>query len=321
MKIKLLLMLSIFGVLIEKASAQVDYFISVAADGSGDFHSIQAAIDNTKAFPDKRITIFVKKGIYREKVRVYSWNPKLTIRGEDKEKTIIIYDDHFNKINRGRNSTFHTPTLIVEANDCRLENLTIINDAGPVGQAVALAIIANRVVVENCDIKGNQDTLYCAGEGSKQYFNECYIEGTTDFIFGEATVVFENSTIKCLGDSYITAASTPENTEFGFVFLSCEIIADEKVTDVYLGRPWRSYAKTAYINCSLGRFINPEGWHDWSKKDVHHLSYYAEYLNTGEGADTEERVEWAYFLTKEQVTKYTKENILEDESHKFWWSK
>ncbi|HPG34589.1 MAG TPA: pectinesterase family protein, partial [Lentimicrobium sp.] len=187
------------------------YEMIVAQDGSGDYTSIQDAIDATKAFPPQRITIFIKNGTYHEKVRVPSWNNKLSLIGESAEHTIITYDDFFKKIDRGRNSTFMTYTLLVEADDFYAENLTIINSSGPVGQAVALHVEGNRCTFKNCRIKGNQDTLYAAGQNSKQYYDSCYIEGTTDFIFGAATAVFNACTIHNLSNSYITAASTPKS--------------------------------------------------------------------------------------------------------------
>lgn len=301
----ILLILATFSV----TKAQIKYHIVVAQDGSGDYTSIQTAINNTKAFPDKRITIFIKNGVYKEKVKVYSWNNLITLKGESKENTIITFDDYFDKINIGRNSTFHTPTLLVQGNDFIAENLTIQNTAGPVGQAVALALEADRCVVSNCIIKGNQDTVYTAGEGDRQYFTNCYIEGTTDFIFGEATVVFEKCTIHAKANSYITAASTPENIKFGYVFKDCELTAAEGVTKVYLGRPWRPYAKTVFITTNMGGFIVPEGWHNWSKPDAGKTSFYAEYKNTGTGYQPDDRVGWSHQLTKSQMKEYTLEHI------------
>src|SRR5690606_29906 len=171
-----------------------------AADGSGDYLTIQEAINNTKSFPYQRITIRIKNGIYKEKIEVYEWNTNLSLIGEDPEHTVIVYDDYFKKINKGRNSTFLTPTLLVNASGTILKNLKIMNTAGPVGQAVALSITADKVKVENCSIIGNQDTVYLSGAYNKIYFKDCTIEGTTDFIFGQATTVFENCGIHSKGD-------------------------------------------------------------------------------------------------------------------------
>lgn len=300
------------GILIVSATFQVrseNYDFTVAPDGSGNFTSVQAAIDACKAFPDSWVTILVKNGTYKEKIVVPSCNTKLSIIGESAEKTIITNDDYFNKINRGRNSTFYTYTLKIEANDFRMENVTVENSAGPVGQAVALHAEGDRCVFVNCRFLGNQDTVYATGKISRQYFSNCYLEGTTDFIFGEATVLFGDCTIHCKSDSYITAASTPLGKPFGFVFRNCKITAADGVKKVYLGRPWRSYAKVAFLNCELGSFIIPEGWDNWSKSENEKTVFFAEYQNSGIGAATSKRVKWSKQLSGKDAKAYTKENI------------
>jgi pectinesterase len=286
-----------------------NYDFVVAQDGSGNFTSIQKAIDACKAFPDVRVSIFVKNGTYKEKLVVPSCNTQLSIVGESADKTIITFDDYFDKINRGRNSTFYTYTLFVQANDFRLENITVENSAGPVGQAVALHVEGDRCVFINCRISGNQDTVYAAGKFSRQYFKNCYVEGTTDFIFGEATVLFEKCEIHCKSDSYITAASTSEGKPFGFVFLNCKLTATDGLKKVYLGRPWRIYAKTAFLNCEMGSFIAPEGWNNWSKPEIGKTAVYAEYNNSGAGASTTNRVLWSVRLSEKDATGYSAENI------------
>lgn len=292
------------------ALSQDEYNITVALDGSGNFMTIQAAVDAARSFPDKRVTIHVKNGIYREKVVVPSVNAKLSIIGEDAAKTIITWDDYFGKINRGRNSTFYTYTLLVIADDFYAENLTIENSAGPVGQALALFVKGDRCVFRNCLLLGNQDTLYTDGLNSRQYFDGCYIEGTTDFIFGPATALFNNCTVHSKRDSYITAASTPEGKPFGYVFMNCKITAAPEAKKVYLGRPWRDYAKTVFIGCELGAHIVPEGWSNWSGTGRDKTAYYAEYNNRGAGADISRRVPWSHQLTKKEAKKYTIKNIL-----------
>jgi pectinesterase len=287
-----------------------EYNISVAQDGSGDFTSIQEAINHSPSFPYRRVTIKVKNGIYYEKVKIHEWNPNISLLGESKEKTIITYDDYFDKINLGRNSTFYTYTMSVEADNFLAQNLTIKNSAGPVGQAVALSLNANKAFISNCNLLGNQDTFYATGNGNKQYLKDCYIEGTTDFIFGSATVLFENCTIHSKSNSFATAASTPENTAFGFVFKNCKLTGDENVTEAYLGRPWRIYAKTVFINCEMGKHIKPEAWHNWSKPEAEKTAFYAEYDCSGSGFQSLKRVSWSHQLKKPQAEKYTIENIL-----------
>ncbi|MDO9255629.1 MAG: pectinesterase family protein [Bacteroidales bacterium] len=291
------------------AYAQYATEMTVAPDGTGDFKSIQSAIDSCKAFPDKRITIFVKNGIYNEKVRVPSFNTQLSIIGESVEKTIISYNDNFAKINRGRNSTFYSYSLLIEASDFIMENITVENTSGPVGQAIALHVEGDRCVFRNCRFTGNQDTVYAGGKFSRQYFLNCYIEGTTDFIFGEATALFENCTIHCKSDSFITASGTTEGKPYGFVFLNCKLTAADGVKLVYLGRPWRSYAKVAFLNCEMGSFISPEGWSYWSKNNSIKRVKFVEYNNFGPGADIRKRVAWSHKLNKKEVSTYNKERI------------
>ncbi|MDG4716796.1 pectate lyase [Winogradskyella marincola] len=307
--------------LFQKNSPSNPFKIVVAQDGSGDYTSIVEAIKNTKAFPYDRITIFIKNGVYKEKVKIHEWNQNLALVGESKENTIITYDDYFNKVGLGRNSTFYTYTLLVEANNVILKNLTIENSSGEVGQAVALSVFSDEVAVVNCNLLGNQDTLYASGKG-KQYYKNCYIEGTTDFIFGSATAFFENCEIYSKKNSYITAASTPKDSLFGYVFKDCKITADKDVDKVYLGRPWRVYAQTVFMNCELGKHILPIGWHNWSKPEAEKTAFYAEYENKGEGYKPSERVEWSHQLTKREAKKYTLKNVLgkyKETSKKEWY--
>ena len=316
------------GTIIPQKKSEValkdEFNIVVDQNGNGDFKTIQEAVNAAKAYPSQRITISIKNGIYYEKVKVHAWNTNISFIGESREKTIITYDDYFNKIGIGRNSTFYTYTVLVEGNDFFAKNLTIQNTSGPVGQAVALNVNANRVMFSNCSFLGNQDTLYTSGEGTKNYFKDCYIEGTTDFIFGDATALFENCIINSKSDSYITAASTPKDTAYGYVFKKCKLTASENVTKAYLGRPWRPYAKTVFIKCEIGKHILPEAWHNWSKPEAETTSFYAEYKCTGEGAPTKNRVLWSHQLTASQAKKYTVKNILDSDSSvatKEWYLK
>jgi pectinesterase len=282
--------------------------ITVAQDGSGDYNTIQEAVNSTRAFPLERVEIYIKNGIYKEKLVIPSWKTSISLIGESKENTVIIYDDHSGK---GDINTFTSYTVLVRGNDFYAENLTFENSAGrTAGQAVALHVEGDRVVFNNCKIIGNQDTLYAGIDNSRQYYKECYIEGTTDFIFGPATAVFENCTIACKKNSYITAASTTQEQDFGFVFLDCRIIVTDEAERVYLGRPWRPYAQTVFINTYLDEKIRPEGWHNWSKPENEKTAFYAEYNSTGPGASVADRVAWSKQLTAEEAGKYTPANIL-----------
>ena len=294
-------------------AGQDKFEITVSHDGTGDYTNIQSAIDACKAFPDQRIIIHIRNGIYNEKVVVPAWNNRISLIGENSEKTIISYGDYFGKINRGRNSTFYTYTFLVEADDFFAENLTFENSAGPVGQAVALHVNGNRCVFRNCRILGNQDTLYTDGPGNRLYFKECYIEGTTDFIFGSATVLFDDCVVCCRDNSYITAASTTKGMRYGYVFMNCRLTAVNGVNKVYLGRPWRDYAKVVFINCQLGNHILPEGWSDWEGAERYKTAFFAEYGNRGSGSNVSKRVNWSHQISKKEASKYTINNILSPE--------
>ena len=278
----------------------------VAKDGSGDFKTITETIKACKVFPDTRIVITLKPGVYREKVEVFAWANRISMIGEDPLTTVITFDDYSGK---GDINTFTSWTFRVLGDDFYAENITFENSAGPVGQAVALHIEGDRAVFKNCRFLGNQDTIYTGGEKARQYFVNCYIEGTTDFIFGAATAVFEKCIIHCKKNSYITAASTTEGKMYGYVFLSCRLTAEAEVTKVYLGRPWRNFAKTVFIKCEMGGHILPEGWHNWSKPEAEKTVLYAEYGSFGEGAKPSQRVPWSKQLTKRELKMYAVDKI------------
>ena len=298
-----------------------DKKLIVAQDGSGDFKTIQAAIDAANTEKES-VLIYIKKGIYREKLVILSLKKRLKLVGEDKNNTIITYDDYSGKANPNSKKNIGTSdsyTLLVRADDVGIENLTIENSWCEKGQAVSLHVKGTRFSIKNARILGCQDTLLTDGDGTYQYYENCYIEGTTDFIFGPATAVFENCIINSKKDSYITAASTPENQEFGYVFLNCKLITDANVTKVFLGRPWRPYAKTVFLGCNLGSHILPEGWNPWADErfpDKTKTTYYAEYKNKGKGAKTDKRVTWSNQLSKEEAKKYTLKNIFPKDD--FW---
>ena len=284
--------------------------ITVDRKGTGDFTSLQEAINTVRAFdPDGGTVILVKNGVYHEKIVIPDWICNLKILGESRENTLITYNDHAKINNMG---TFRTYTMQIRGNDIQLENLTLENAAEPLAQAVALHTEGDRLIFRNCRFLGNQDTQYLAGEGNRLYFQNCYIEGTTDFIFGGATAWFEACEIHCKRDSYITAASTPQNITYGFVFDKCKITAAGDVTSVYLGRPWRPFAMTVFMNCELPEEIHPAGWENWRNPENEKTARYAEYNNRGEGSSTTERVKWAKVLNKKEAKKITRVNVLKD---------
>ncbi|MDE5846680.1 MAG: pectin esterase [Muribaculaceae bacterium] len=271
-------------------SAEYKREITVAADGSGDFKTITEALEAIRAYMDYRVTVNIKNGEYHEKLIIPSWLENVDFIGEDPEKTIITYNDYAKLDNMG---TFRTYTMRVDGCDMTFKNLTIRNNAGRVGQAVALHTEGTGLTFENCRFLGDQDTLFLAGHDSELKFDDCYVEGTTDFIFGPATAFFSDCEIHSKADSYITAASTPQDVEIGFVFRNCRLTADPDVKKVYLGRPWRPYAYTAFIDCEMDGHITPAGWDNWRNPDNEKTARYIESGSRGAGSDTARRVSWA----------------------------
>lgn len=313
-KLLLSLVFALAGTLAVNAANKYDNpdTIFVARDGTAEFRNIDDAIEVCRAFMEYHKVIFVKKGTYKEKLIVPSWLTNIEICGEDRDNTIITYDDHANVFIPGTDrkmGTFRTYTVRVDGNDITFRNITIENNAARLGQAVALHTQGDRLTFVNCRILGNQDTVYTGGINTRLYFKDCHIEGTTDFIFGPSTAWFENCTILSRTDSYITAASTPQDVEYGYVFNRCKIVAAEGVSKVYLGRPWRPYAHTLFMNCQLGKHILPVGWHNWSNTQNETTARYCEYDNHGEGAATKERAAWTRQLTRKEAAKVTLENV------------
>jgi pectinesterase len=286
---------------------------TVAKDGSGNFKTVQEALDAVPPGNAVPFTILIKNGIYREVVVVDARKNFIQLIGEDKFKTILTYDNHAGTrlLNGDTLNTWTSSSVFVYGNDFHAENLTFENTAGfNAGQAVGLRIEGNRASVFNCRIIGNQDILFLSGSGVKHFFKGCYIEGTTDFIFGAATAVFKNCQIHSKKNSHVTAASTNSIIPYGFVFFDCKLTADSTINKVSLGRPWSPTASVTYINCWMGKHIISEGWNNWKNPANELTARFAEYNSSGPGANTATRVKWAKQLTAEDASKYTLKNIL-----------
>jgi len=315
----ILVLISINSFSINEINSEKIY--TVAKDGTGDFQTVQEAIDAVGNGLQTTTKIFIKKGTYREKVTVPATKGPIIFEGESLTETIIINNDFASKKNaEGKEfGTTGSSTIFIFSNDFSAKNITFQNDAGKVGQAVAVLITSDRVIFENCRFIGFQDTLYLKGQQDdpsktkevRSYFKNCYIEGTTDFIFGAATAVFQNCEIFAKESAtYLTAASTPEGKKYGFVFIDCKITGDANPQSVYLGRPWRPFAKTVFINTEISDVINPEGWHNWNKPDAEKTTFYGEFNSKGMGANSEKRVAWSHQLSKKEAKEYSIKNIL-----------
>lgn len=283
----------------------------VARDGTGEFRTIQEAIEVCRAFMDYHKVIYIKKGTYKEKIVIPQWLQNIELLGEDRDQTVITFDDHANiktpQYQQGI-GTFRTYTLKIEANDITLKNLTVENNAARLGQAVALHTEGDRLLFVNCRFLGHQDTIYTGMPRTRMLFKDCYICGTTDFIFGPSTAWFEGCAIHCLSNSYITAASTPKDADYGYVFNNCKITVADNVEKEYLGRPWRDYGYTLFMNCELPAQILPEGWHRWEPQREK-TARYLEYNNRGAGADRSHRVAWSRELSKKEAQKITMKEV------------
>ena len=286
--------------------------VVVAQDGSGDFTTIQAAINKVPINSARRTLIYVKPGTYVEKVKLYSGHKNVSLIGEDVNNVIISWDDYSG--DSEGNSTSSSYTMAAEGDGFYAESLTILNTAGNVGQAVALSVLGNEQILKNCRLIGFQDTYYV--RKGKQFNLDCYIEGATDFIFGEATSVFQNCEINCVsGGQYITAPADTklitqingENFYHGLLFLNCDITSGSGVTDgsYYLGRPWQPNSSSTYIQCTLGDHIKASGWSEWGGNTNHASAHFSEYQNentTGALVDVSQRVTWSHQLTASQVS-------------------
>jgi pectinesterase len=310
-KIISLMLCFIFSVGIALAE---EYDFVVDAKGNGDFKTVQEAINAVPDFRKSTTTIFIRNGIYKEKLVLAGSKKMVKLIGESVDNTILTYDDYAQKKNRfGENmGTSGSSSFYVYGDEFSAENITFENSSGPVGQAVAVQVIGDKAHFKNCRFVGFQDTLYTYGYGSRQFYEKCYIEGTTDFIFGAATAYFKDCEIYCKkGGSYITAASTPDTIKYGYVFKDCKIKGEEGAS-YYLGRPWRPYAKTVFINCELGEFIKPAGWDFWGKESNKETAFYAEYKNKGKGFKPNERVTWSHQLSLAEVEDYAIDKVLGD---------
>ena len=311
------------------------YHIVISADGHGDYMTVQEGIDACPDYSHKEITeVLIRKGVYKECVSIPHTKFRLHITGEDAKNTIITNDKYAKQNWPGRDfavGTSGSATIYIHASYITFENLTFENSAGEgpeIGQAVAVFTDGDFLYFNKCFFLGNQDTLYTYGRYGKfggikrNYFTNCYIEGTTDFIFGTSIALFEHCRIHSKKNSYITAASTLPGQKYGYVFRNCVLTAEPGVDHCYLGRPWGAYAKTVFIHCKLGSHIVPEGWHDWEKEgkpDTKKNSYYAEYQNYGPGAEGT-RVSWSHKLTEKEAAEYTFSRIMFQKEDRVLWT-
>lgn len=291
------------------AAGPAKFDATVSTDGSGDYRTVQDAINaSPQSNPLKPWFIHVKPGVYHELIYVQREKRLVHLVGDDPDKTIITFGLYANMPGADGKpmGTFRTPTAVIDADKFTVENITFANSAGPKGQALAIRINGDQDIFRNCRFLGWQDTIF--GDRGRHYFQDCSITGATDFIFGGATEYFDHCQIICVGKGYITAASTPESQPFGFVFNHCTISGKPGVL-TYLGRPWRPYAATAFLNTQMSDVVRPVGWNNWRDPGREKTARYAEYNSSGPGAKSADRAPWARELSAKQAADYTIKNV------------
>lgn len=313
--------------------------IDSTTSSSNTYSSISSALEAASTIRQENehtpILIEIAPGTYKEKLVITVQNLTLKGTSDNAADTILTYDDYAQAIHEDgvKYGTFRSYSIFIDADNVTLANLTIENSAGSgtkVGQAVALYADGDCLTFENCRLLGHQDTLFtaplppCAYEingfrGPKEfaprrdgrhYYKNCYICGDVDFIFGSAAAYFEDCEIFSLKrDSeicgYVTAPSTPEGNRFGYIFNNCRFTSDCPPESVYLGRPWRDFAKVVIMNSFIDSHIHKEGWHDWNKPHAHATTFFAEYNNYGPGADTSARASFAHVLSDDEAAEYS----------------
>lgn len=302
----LVLIMTFSTILVEAVTLTGDKAdLTVAADGSGTVKTVGEAIARVPENNKKRFVIRIKPGVYQEQIRIPANKPFISFVGESAETTKLT----FNISNKVAGSTSAAYAFYVGAHDFRAENLTFENSFGQGSQAVAVLTEADRLVFKNCKFLGWQDTLYA--KNGRQYFENCYVEGSVDFIFGQAAAVFENCTIHSKSDGYIAAPMRFSTTESsGYVFVKSNLTGANIDKGVFLGRPWRAYGRAVFLDTAMDRHIRAEGWNNWGKPENEHTAYFAEYNSTGAGAQTESRVKWMHRLSKEEARAFEAETFL-----------
>ena len=283
--------------------------VSVSHNSKADFQTIQQAVDHAPPEGNRRLVIAIDPGVYHERVVIPQDRPRVTLLGlgANPADTVITY----NMSATAAGGTFFSSTVDVQGTQFEAANLTIQNSFGPGSQAVALSVHSDRVVVRHCRLLGWQDTLYAAS--GRQFYADTYIEGAVDFIFGNARAVFDHCEIRSAGPGYITAQSrvTPFQPT-GFVFTHCKLTAAQGVNHVYLGRPWRPYARVVFLFAEIGAAIEPAGWREWHPGETHSLdtAWYAEYKSSGPGASPSQRDPHTKFLMTTQAEAFATKTFL-----------
>jgi pectinesterase len=315
-------------VLTTTALAQ-DVNVKVDPNGGGsiastdNFPTIQNALDHAPQAPNGRIFIHIAPGVYHERINVTRLRPRVTLLGEGKKpEDVVITAAQFAKQAGG---TYFTETAQINADDFEADNITFENTAGPVGQAVAAVVRSDRAIFKHCRFLGDQDTLFA--DFGRQYYVDSYVTGGVDFIFGNATAVFDHSEIHIMRPGFLTAQSrTAETQTTGYVITHSRVTSSIAIpppadptkvvrTGFFLGRPWRPYSRVVFMETELPADLNPAGWSPWSRADEKPTAFYAEFNNTGPGARPTERAAWSHQLTAKEAAAFTPKAFLSGTDH------
>lgn len=323
-----------------RRSPPADKIFYVAADGTGDYHSIQSAIDRVPAEGD---LVLVAPGTYREQVIIRQSHVTLKSSNPDPAKTVIV--DDTSQGTRGNKESY--ATVHVLGDDFHAENITFENDfnrthqqAYSSSQAQALNLEGDRNILRNVHILANQDTLYIGAKGcgqsgsrsaatgqgcistpTRSYFTHCVIAGNVDYIYGDGNAVFEDreihNTVHAAGGFLTAQGKRAPDQQSAFVFNRCRVTAEPGVTNVYLGRPWRPYASVIFLSTELGAHIVPEGWREWHPGETLSLetAFFAEFHSTGPGANPVAREPKSHQLTPVQAEQYETSRFLAGQDH------
>lgn len=291
--------------------ASTPHVLVVDQSGKGDFRTVGEAIAWVPSTVAGLVSICIRPGVYKEAIVVPKNKPNLQFLGLGKpEDTVLTFDRSARTLdpNGKPYGTSGSASVVLAGDNFRAENITFANSAGTgdkVGQAVAVLVSGDKCVFRHCRFTGYQDTLYAGGRGSRQFYDHCLIEGSVDFIFGHGAAIFDHCEIKSVGSGYVTAqARDTEGETGGYVFRDCDLTAAKGVRDgsVYLGRPWRAYARVVFVGCKMGKHIRPDGWNNWREPEREKTAFFGEYLSIGPGAgDAKKRVAWSHQLSKAEL--------------------
>jgi pectinesterase len=314
---------ALIGVTISSAGERT---ITVAADGSGDFKTVQQALDAVPVNGSERTVIHIKPGTYEGQKILPAGKNKVTLLGDDARTTILSWNINTNEEQPpGTDPNYKGTGFVVVSDDFKADKLTFVNASGDHGQALALRIDGDRAALTGCRLIGWQDTLM--SNKGRHCFKNCYIEGRVDFIYGDGTAVFDHCEIHSKNGGYVTAASTPADHAYGFVFLGCDLTGDpspwvdpagvippkpvgKNPPLAYLGRPWRPYGSVIFINCGMAGHIRPEGWNNWGKSGNEQTARYVESNSSGPGANPDKRVPWSKQIGRTEAAKITADSVL-----------